>query len=78
MRTVDYTANALNQYAQIVTPGSFAVLGRGGIGDTVTVNGAAALRQGDRFRGEVTVNNTANPVLQGVTVKSRLDQFRLA
>ena len=68
LRTITYEANALNQYTEIVSPGSFDVIGRAPANDTVTVNSQATLRQGDRFRAEITADNATTAVWQDITV----------
>lgn len=67
LRTTDYAANGLNQYTQITTTGKFDILGRSPAA-IVTVNGTAALRQGERFRSEVTAINVGSAVWKAVTV----------
>ncbi len=69
LRSITYTPNALNQYEEIDTPGSFDVIGRAPAGE-VTVNSAPALRQGARFRAEVSADNSARSVWQQVTVSN--------
>ncbi len=60
-RTVNYTPNALNQYTEITTPGSFDVLVKSPDSVGVSVNGtlAAVTTQGDFLRAEATSANTS-------------------
>jgi RHS repeat-associated protein len=59
-RTVNYTPNALNQYEEITTPGSFDVLVRSQDAVGVNVNGSSVFvtTQGDFHRAEATATNT--------------------
>ena len=51
-----YTANLLNQYTNRTVPGFVESSGTADAAASITVNGAAASRKGDYFRGEVSVN----------------------
>jgi YD repeat-containing protein len=67
MSTVGYTANNLNEYTGIVTPGSKDILGLAFATNTVTVNGGVADRKGEYFHKAITVANSGGPVWQEVT-----------
>ncbi|MCB1237765.1 MAG: RHS repeat-associated core domain-containing protein, partial [Verrucomicrobiae bacterium] len=70
LRRTVYSANALNQYASLDTPGAFDVLGKAHTEAAVTVNGEAATRQGEYWRREVTADNAGQPVFETVTVEA--------
>lgn len=74
-RTVNHTPNALNQYSQIATPGSFDVLVRSPQAVGVAVNGAgvAVGSQGDYYRAEATATNTSGAWAE-LTVTSPVGQ----
>ena len=69
LRTVTYAPNRLNQYtSRTFTSGRYLdVVGLANAGQSVTVNGAAAYRKGDYFRGEVNVAGSA-AAFQSVSV----------
>lgn len=67
LRTAAYTANALNQYTQRDIPGYVEAQGGAAAQAAVTVNGTPATRQGEYFRAEIAVDNTAAPVALTVT-----------
>jgi hypothetical protein len=62
LQTTTYTANPLNQYTNIVTPGVASVNGLANATNTVTVNGAATVRQGEYWWRETGVANALSPV----------------
>jgi RHS repeat-associated protein len=67
LRTGVYSANGLNQYTSRTVPGYVQSLGTANASATVTLWGddgsyAAAVRQGDYFRAEFSVNNSAGPL----------------
>ena len=64
LREQRYTANALNQYTTITTPGYLQVAGWANEAATVRFNGAASDRQGEYFRGERSVDNSSGPVYE--------------
>jgi len=70
LRTTTYTANNLNQYTAVTTPGFEDIVGLALATDTVTVNSGATDRKGEYFHGEITVANSSSPVWQAVTVSS--------
>ena len=67
LRTVSYVANSLNQYTNIVTPGTKEIIGAALATNGVTVNGGTADRHGEYFHREISVANTNQPVWQNVT-----------
>lgn len=73
LRWADYTPNRLNQYEQRTVPDAFDVIGAAHATASVTVNGAAAYRRGEYFRGEVTVDNaTPHAAYASVAVSATL------
>jgi YD repeat-containing protein len=62
-----YTANSLNQYSGIVTPGYQSIIGVALPTNSVTVNGGAADRKAEYFHREIAVANGSGPVWQNVT-----------
>ncbi|MFD0894239.1 RHS repeat protein [Luteolibacter ambystomatis] len=68
---VAYEANALNQYAEIETPGTRWILGEAPVADAVTVNGATAARAGGLgfFSKQLTDTNTT-PLWSNDTIVS--------
>lgn len=69
LRTIDYSANGLNQYGTVVTPYGVDVIGRSA-NPIVEVNQSQALRQGERFHSFVTpeTSNASHPLWVPVTV----------
>jgi RHS repeat-associated protein len=68
LQTTSYTANLLNQYSTITTPGVASVNGLANATNTVTVNGAATVRQGEYWWRETSVNNASAPVWASLNV----------
>jgi RHS repeat-associated protein len=68
LQTTTYTANLLNQYSGITTPGVASVNGLANATNTVTVNGAATVRQGEYWWRETSVNNASAPVWASLSV----------
>ena len=62
LRTISYTANSLNQYIGIATPGLQDVCGAALATNVVTVNGGLADRHGEYFHRQISVANTNQPV----------------
>ena len=67
LRTVSYTANALNQYSARANPSAVDILGLSTPAATVTVNGQAAYRRGEYFRSELSITNASGPVVTPAT-----------
>lgn len=67
LRTTSYTANSLNEYTGITTPGYKDILGLAMVTNAVTVNGGTADRKGDYFHREVSISNNVGPIWQEVT-----------
>ena len=71
-----YSANALNQYINILTPGykdiSGVALAYNGVGvtNTITSAGGVADRKGEYFHREISLHNTNGPLWQSVSVTS--------
>lgn len=70
LQTISYTANSLNQYASVVTPGVKDVVGAAFATNSVTVNNGAADRHGEYFHRQISVLNTNQPTWQTVAVSS--------
>ena len=70
LQTTTYTANLLNQYSGITTPGVASVNGLANATNTVTVNGAATVRQGEYWWRETSVNNASAPVWASLNVSA--------
>jgi RHS repeat-associated protein len=68
LQTTTYTANLLNQYSSITTPGVASVNGLANATNTVTVNGAATVRQGEYWWRETSVANASAPVWASLNV----------
>jgi len=68
LQTTTYTANLLNQYTAIGTPAVASVNGLANRTNTVTVNSAATVRQGEYWWKETTVNNASTPVWASLNV----------
>jgi RHS repeat-associated protein len=67
LQTINYTANSLNQYTNIVTPGLVDVLGAALETNAVIVNAGLADRHGEYFHRQISIANTNQPVWQTVT-----------
>ena len=67
-RTAQYTSNRLNQCVSREVPAGLVVVGGAASTATVTVNGTPTSRHSSYFAGTVTVDNSAGPVNQLVTV----------
>ena len=70
LRTASYSANSLNQYTSRDVPGYINLLGLSFATNTVTVNGQTAYRKVEYFHKELSVDNSASPVYQSVTVSA--------
>jgi RHS repeat-associated protein len=70
LRETDYTANNLNQYSAVVTPGYSAILGVAFATNSVTVNSASADRKTEYFHDEVSIANSSAPVWESVSISS--------
>ena len=68
LQATTYTANLLNQYSGITTPGVASVNGLANATNVVTMNGAATVRQGEYWWKETSVNNAAGPVWAALNV----------
>ena len=66
LRTISYSANNLNQYTNIITPGFKDVIGAALATNGVTVNGGLADRHGEYFHKQISVANTNQPVWQNL------------
>lgn len=73
-RTATYTPKFgdLTQYDTITSAAFVSVTGRADAAAGVTVNGAAAARQGDYFSHELAVDNGGGAVAQSVTIEAVL------
>lgn len=70
LRTVSYTANSLNQYSAVTTPGYEDIIGAAIATNGVTVNTLATDRKGEYFHREIAIANSGTPVWQTVSVAS--------
>ncbi len=70
LRQTTYTANSLNEYTGITTPGYKDICGVALATNAVTVNGNAADRRVEYFHREIEVANSGGPLWQEVTVSS--------
>jgi YD repeat-containing protein len=70
LRTQTYSANALNQYTNRTVPGFVEVSGSVDAGAAVTVNSLTPDRQGEYYRKEVSVNNSASGVAQWINSRA--------
>ena len=68
LRTTSYSANNVNEYSNITTPGYEDVLGMAWATNNLTVNGGATDRKGEYFHKEITIGNGSGPVWQSVQV----------
>ncbi len=62
LRQSSYTANSLNEYTSITTPGYQNILGLAFATNSVTVNSATADRKGEYFHSELSVANGSGPL----------------
>jgi YD repeat-containing protein len=69
-RTISYTANALNEYTSITTPGYKDICGAAIATNSVAVNGNASDRKVEYFHREISIGNGNGPVWQDVSVTS--------
>ena len=67
LRTTSYSANNLNEYSSITTPGYKDILGLALVTNGVTVNGETADRKGEYFHREIPIANISGPIWQEVT-----------
>src|SRR5258706_2289814 len=72
LRSATYGANSLNQYTNRTVPGNLNVIGSANSNATVSLwtdNGAYAptLRKGTYFQGELSVDNSTNPLWLTIT-----------
>ena len=67
LQTISYTADSLNQYTIIQTPGLKDIIGAALATNPVTVNTGTADRHGEYFHCQISVPNTNQPVWQTVT-----------
>jgi len=65
--TVSYGVNGLNEYTNIVTPGSKDILGDAIATNSVSVNGGLADCNNEYFHKAITVANSGGPLWQEVT-----------
>ena len=70
LRLTTYTANSLNEYTSIATPGYESIIGAALATNGVTVNSGAADRKSEYFHREITVANGGGPVWQNASVTS--------
>ncbi len=70
LRPASYSASALNQYTSRGVPGFVDIMGVANPGGAVTVNGHAALRQGEYFHHALAVANSSQPWHGTVQVSS--------
>jgi RHS repeat-associated protein len=70
LRPASYSANALNQYTSRDVSGFVDFVGVANQGGAVTVNGNAALRQGEYFHQALAVANSSQPWYGTVEVSS--------
>jgi hypothetical protein len=74
LRQTSYTANNLNEFTRIITPGYKDILGLATAAGAVTVNngtgGGTADRKNDYFHREITVANSGGPQCQAITTTS--------
>jgi RHS repeat-associated protein len=69
-RVATYGANTLNQYTNRTIVNSNDVVGVAVATNSVTINGVAAYRKGEYFRGVVGTNNSGSPAWLGITTSS--------
>jgi RHS repeat-associated protein len=69
-RTTSYTANALNEYTSITTPGYKDICGAAIATNSVAVNANTADRKVEYFHREISIGNTNAPLWQDVSVTS--------
>lgn len=68
LRTAGYSANGLDEYTNLSTPGYKDILGQAIATNPVTINGGVADRKGEYFHRETVVTNSSGPVWHPVTV----------
>jgi RHS repeat-associated protein len=75
LRQSNYTAGSLNQYSQRTVPGAVDVAGAANTAATVTVNNQSAVRKGEYFYKELTVDNSAAPASADVSIVGARNNF---
>jgi hypothetical protein len=70
LRQTTYTANALNEYTSITTPGYKDICGAAIATNSVAVNGNASDRKVEYFHREIPISNGNGPLWTNVTVVS--------
>ena len=65
LQTINYSANSLNEYTNVATPGWQEVVGAAIASNNVTVNGSLADRKLEYFHREASSTNGGGPVWQG-------------
>jgi len=68
LREISYTANSLNQYSSVLTPGAAHIAGIAFATNTVAVNSGAPERRVEWFDREISIANTNSPVWQQVSI----------
>jgi RHS repeat-associated protein len=72
LRTVSYTANALNQYDSRTVPGAADILGIAHANATVQVNALSTYRKGEYFWKEMSIHNTNSAMWTNASVVASL------
>lgn len=75
LRQSTYTSNTLNQYSQQSVPGAFDVTGAANSAAAVTVNNQNAVRKGNYFYKEVSVDNSVAPAYPQINVVGARNNF---
>ena len=70
LQQTSYTANNLNEYLTVTTPGCKDICGAAFATNGVVVNGGSADRKIEYFHRQVGITNTGGPLWQDVTVAS--------
>ncbi len=72
MQTISYTPNAgdRNQYNGISNPGVVVTTGEANAAATITVDSVAAIRQGDWFAQQTSVDNSAGAVFASLDIEA--------
>src|SRR6266540_3993141 len=70
LRPATYSANTLNQYTSRTVPNAVDILGIANAGGTVTVNSQSVYRRNEYFHKALTIDNSAGPVWQSVTISA--------
>jgi RHS repeat-associated protein len=70
LRTNSYTANNLNEYTAVSTPGYKDIIGVALATNSVTVNGGTADRKAEYFHREIPIGNGSGPLWTNMTVSS--------